>query len=205
MANKTQFNSLEEPVSGVTWKTALATGIEALLDFYGYQSDPHVRGTPMRVAQAFAELFSGVGQDPAAVLTTCFEENHYDQMITVCNIDFVSICAHHLLPFHGQAHFAYLPDKQIVGLSKIPRMVEILARRPQIQERLTQQLATVFQETVKPRGCAIMVEAWHACVGVRGVRKPGVSMRTTALTGLFLSNPAAKEEFLLTALRGNGK
>lgn len=166
----------------------------------------HFQDTPRRYVKGLLELIAGVNQDPAAVLKTGFEENHYNQMVSVEQIDFVSLCYHHLLPFHGVVHFAYLPNKRVVGLSKIPRMVEILARRPQIQERLTQQIVEVFQKAVQPKGCACMIEAWHSCVGIRGVRKPNTRMRTTALTGWFLARPAVKEEFLLSvAHRLGGK
>ena len=189
-------------LSGIT-RGMLEHAIEAMLrEVNGGELCQHTKDTPIRVARAYEELMSGVGQDPAAVLSASFEESHYNQMITVGDIDFVSLCSHHLLPFHGVAHFAYIPDGKVVGLSKIPRMIEILARRPQIQERLTQEIVDVFNETVSPVGCGVMVEAWHACMGIRGVRKPKAMMRTTALTGFFLERAAVKEEFLLTALHG---
>lgn len=154
--------------------------------------------TPLRIVGAYEELFWGLGKDPAAVLQTSFPDGNYDEMVTVCNIDFVSVCAHHLLPFTGYAHFAYLPDKRVVGLSKIPRMIDILARRPQIQENLTRRIVDVFQQVVEPRGCAVLVDAWHACVAIRGARKPRAMMRTTALTGWFLERPHLKREFFDT-------
>lgn len=166
----------------------------------GNHNSEHLKDTPKRFVRGFSELISGVHQDPEAVLKTGFEENHYNQMVAVEQIDFVSVCAHHLLPFHGVVHFAYLPNKKVVGLSKIPRMVEILSRRPQIQEQLTQQIVDTFQKVVQPKGCGCMIEAWHACVGIRGVRKPNTRMRTTALAGLFLTKPSVKEEFLMGVL-----
>jgi GTP cyclohydrolase I len=158
----------------------------------------NLKGTPDRMLRSYEEMFRGLGQDPAAVLQTAFPDGNYDEMVTVCNIDFVSVCAHHLLPFVGYAHFAYLPDRKVVGLSKIPRLVDILARRPQIQENLTRKIADIFQEVVEPRGCAVLVDAWHACVAIRGVQKPRAMMRTTALTGWFLEKPHLKREFFDT-------
>ena len=190
-------------VLSATARAALAAGIEAmLLEVNGGSLDLHTEDTPRRVVKAYEELLSGVGKDAAMALNTHFDEHHYNQMITVANIEFVSMCSHHLLPFHGVAHFAYIPDGKVVGLSKIPRMIDILAHRPQVQERLTQQIVDTFQSVVGPLGCGVMLEAWHACMGIRGVRKPEAMMRTTALTGLFLTKPEVKEEFLLTALRG---
>ena len=156
----------------------------------------HVERTPTRVVNAYSELLSGVREDPALVLRISFEETSYDEMVTVEDIDFVSVCAHHLLPFFGFCHFAYLPDKRIVGLSKIPRMIEILARRPQVQERLTRQIVDVFQQEIQPLGCGVMIRAWHGCVACRGVRKANLRMRTTALRGYFRDKPEVKSEFL---------
>ena len=180
-------------------ETAIAS---ALVDIFPNGDGDHVKDTPQRYVRGLLELISGVGQDPAAVLKTGFAESHYDQMISVEEIDFTSLCKHHLLPFEGTVAFGYLPNKRIVGLSKIPRMVEILSRRPQTQEQLTQQLVEVFQKTLRPKGCIAMVEARHGCLCYRGAKKPNARMRTTALTGLFLTRPAVKEEFLLAVLRG---
>lgn len=186
-------------INNLTWQASLSEGIRQMLSEFGeVGQENHTEGTPLRVVESYRELFSGVGKDPAEVLRVSFEEAHYNQMITVESIDFVSSCQHHLLPFYGTVNFSYLPDKRIVGLSKIPRMIDILARRPQVQERLTQQIVDTFQETVQPLGCAAMVRAWHACAAIRGVKKPNIRMRTTALTGYFLAKPAVKEEFLLS-------
>lgn len=166
----------------------------------------HLQKTPQRVLRALEDMLTGVEQDPRQVLQTAFSEQVYDEMILVTNIEFVSLCAHHLLPFQGRVHFGYLPDKRIVGLSKIPRLVEILARRPQIQERMTYDLVHIFFDTVQPLGCGAVVEASHGCVGIRGIRKPGAMMRTVALAGEFLKQPAMKAEFLAGARGdGNGK
>jgi len=177
-------------------KFDLENAIRQMLSETVSAEEDHIERTPERLVKAYEELFSGVGQDPAAVLRVSFEEVQYNQMITVESIDFVSVCMHHLLPFFGFVSFAYIPNKKVVGLSKIPRMVEIIARRPQVQERLTQQIVDVFQETVMPLGCGAMVRAWHGCVACRGVRKDNVRMRTTALRGVFLDKPEVKAEFL---------
>lgn len=182
---------------------AIRTAIGMIMqEVTGDDLDHHVRDTPNRVLLAYEELMSGVGDDPAAVLKTTFAED-CDELVVVSDIDFVSLCMHHLLPFVGKIHFGYLPDQQVVGLSKIPRMVEILARRPQIQERLGREIVRTFQEVVKPKGCGVIIDAWHGCVGVRGVRKPGAKMRTVALQGLFRDKVTLKDEFLTMALQGN--
>jgi GTP cyclohydrolase I len=188
--------------TGSPGEIALEAGIAHILAEIsnGDHNGEHLKNTPQRYVRGFLELVSGLKQDPASVLKTAFTENHYNQMIAVEQIDFVSICAHHLLPFYGIVNFAYLPNKKVVGLSKIPRMIEILSRRPQIQEQLTQQIVDTFQKVVQPLGCGCMIEAWHACVGIRGVRKPNTRMRTTALAGFFLTKPSVKEEFLMGVL-----
>ncbi len=117
-------------------------------------------------------------------------------MITVGDIGFTSLCAHHMLPFIGKCYFAYIPNKYIVGLSKIPRMIDILAHRLQVQETLSEEIVDCFQKTVKPRGCAIVIEASHMCMSIRGVKKEGAYMRTTALRGIFSKDESAKAEFL---------
>ena len=173
----------------------LAGAIDQMLKEVAGDDTEHIDRTPHRVVVAYAELLSGVREDPAHVLRVSFEESHYNQMIHVDSIDFVSVCVHHLLPFYGQVFFSYLPDKRIVGLSKIPRMVDILSHRPQVQERLTQQIVDTFHDTVQPLGCGAMVKAWHGCVACRGVRKANVRMRTTALRGYYIK-PEVKAEFL---------
>jgi len=174
----------------------LGEAIRQMLSEVAADDTEHTSETPRRVVAAYSELLNGVTKDPAEILRTSFEESSYNQMITVEAIDFISVCVHHLLPFYGQVTFSYLPDKRIVGLSKIPRMVDILAHRPQVQERLTQQIVDVFDATVQPLGCGAMIRAWHGCVACRGVRKANVRMRTTALRGYFLDKPEVKQEFL---------
>jgi GTP cyclohydrolase I len=176
------------------WQQDLATGIDAMLHAYPGMDPEHTKDTPHRVVHAFAEMMSGCLIDPVTVLQTTFNEASYSQMIVVADMDFVSLCSHHLLPFFGHVHFAYLPDKLLVGLSKIPRLVEVLARRPQIQEKLTDQIATAFQDKLHPKGCGVVVDAWHSCVSIRGVRKTNVRMRTAHLLGEF-QEPDVKAEF----------
>lgn len=156
----------------------------------------HIEKTPYRVMKALGEMLCGYYQDPVEILKTGFGKGTYDEMITVGNIGFHSLCAHHLLSFTGKVHFAYIPNETIVGLSKIPRMVEALSRRLQVQEELSEQIVDCFQNTVKPRGCAVLIEGIHLCCGARGVRKEGVVMRTTSLRGIFKKDESAKAEFL---------
>lgn len=182
-----------------TWEVLLANAIAAMLSSEAMACcvpAHHKADTPKRVVKAYTELFSGVGVNAASVLCTSFEEGEYDEMVHVESIDFTSVCMHHLLPFSGKAHFAYLPDKKIVGLSKIPRLIEVLAHRPQIQEQLTRQIGQVFMDTVQPKGCGVvMYDVSHSCTAIRGVRKPSARMRTTALFGCFKSG-SVKSEFL---------
>jgi GTP cyclohydrolase IA len=156
----------------------------------------HIKKTPLRVVKALQELLSGYQVDVAETLTTSFEIGKYNQMITVQDIKFTSLCAHHMLPFFGRMHFAYIPDGKIVGLSKIPRMIDALSRRLQVQETLGEEIVTTFQNIVKPKGCALMIESTHMCMSIRGVRKEGALMRTTALRGIFEKDASAKAEFL---------
>src|SRR3989440_4856928 len=148
-----------------------------------------LRETPQRVARMYEELFAGLHIEPATVLTKTFVEK-YDEMVLVKDISFESCCEHHLLPFFGKAHVAYVPNGKIVGLSKLARVVEIVARRPQVQERMTEEIADLIMHELQPRGVGVIVEASHSCMTIRGVRKPGTVMRTSALRGMFKTNPA---------------
>jgi len=144
-----------------------------------------LRDTPRRVARAYREIFAGLRQDPAEHLGRVFEQRS-DEPIIVTNIGFFSTCEHHLLPFHGQAHVAYLPgDGKVVGLSKLARTVEIFAKRPQLQERLTEQIADALQEHLQPAGCAVLVEAEHLCMRMRGVRSADARMTTMTRRGIY--------------------
>jgi len=160
--------------------------------------DPEREGlveTPRRIAKMYADLFSGLYEDPRAVLATGFQESH-KEMVVLKNIPFYSLCEHHFLPFHGQAHVGYLPDGRIVGLSKIARAVEIFAKRPQVQERLTSQIAECIEDVLNARGVGVVIEAEHLCMTSRGVRKPGSVMVTSAMRGAFRDDSNTRQEFL---------
>lgn len=160
--------------------------------------DPDREGlleTPARVARMYAEVFSGLHTDPAVHLRRTFTQTH-DEMVLVKDIDFASCCEHHLLPFVGKAHVGYLPAGRVVGLSKLARVVDGLARRPQVQERMTEDLADLIMTELQPRGVGVVIEATHMCMSVRGVRKPGAVTVTSALRGLFKTNPTTRAELL---------
>ena len=164
----------------------------------GVGEDPDregLRETPRRVADMYAEVFSGLREDPADVLRVGFEEGH-QEMVIVKDIPFYSMCEHHFLPFHGVAHVGYIPNGRVVGLSKLARAVEILARRPQLQERLSSQLADVIMETLAPQGVAIVIKAEHLCMTMRGIRKPGSLTVTSAMRGVFQRGSATRAEFM---------
>lgn len=154
-----------------------------------------LRDTPRRVARMYRELFAGMNADPAKHLQRVFHER-YDEIVLLRDINFFSLCEHHLLPFHGVAHVAYLPDGKVVGLSKLARTVDAFARRPQVQERMTCQIADALMEHLHPKGVAVVVEAEHLCMKMRGVQKPNGMMVTSALRGLFKENAASRAEVM---------
>lgn len=160
-----------------------------------------IRETPARVARMYAELFSGLHEDPREHLRKFFTEK-YDEVVLVRDISFNSVCEHHMLPFMGKAHVAYLPNGRVVGLSKIARVVEIVARRPQVQERMTETIAHLLGEELQARGVAVVVEAVHTCMTVRGIRKPGCVCVTSAMKGAFRSSPSTRAE-LMTLIYGD--
>jgi GTP cyclohydrolase I len=153
--------------------------------------------TPRRVAEMYAEICSGLNEDPARHLVTTFEAEH-DEMVMVRDIPLYSICEHHLVAFHGRAHVAYIPgaDGRITGLSKLARMVDGFAKRPQVQERLTMQIADAIVDALQPRGAFVLIEAEHLCMSMRGVRKPGTITVTSAVRGLFKDSPATRAEVM---------
>ncbi|HHX64407.1 MAG TPA: GTP cyclohydrolase I FolE [Chloroflexi bacterium] len=160
--------------------------------------DPQREGllrTPERVAAMYKEIFSDIGRDPADILAVGFEEDH-QEMVILRNIPFYSMCEHHLLPFHGRAHVGYIPSGRVVGISKIARVVETYARRPQLQERLTSQIADAIMEHVKPWGVGIVIEAEHLCMTMRGIRKPGSVVVTSASRGIFRTRTETRAEFM---------
>ena len=152
-------------------------------------------GTPKRVAAMFAQVFSGLQQDPGSILTVEFNEEH-EEMVLVKDVPFYSMCEHHLLPFSGRAHVAYIPRGKVVGISKLARVVELFARRPQLQERLTSQIADTIMQRLSPRAVAVIIEAEHTCMAMRGVQKPGSSIVTSAMRGTFRTHEAQRLEFL---------
>jgi GTP cyclohydrolase I len=154
-----------------------------------------LRDTPRRIAAMYNELFDGLHKDPVEVLSVGFEEGH-DEMVILREIPFYSMCEHHFMPFHGEAHVGYLPDGRIVGLSKIARAVDIFARRPQVQERLTGQIADCIDEVLGAKGVGVVIEAEHLCMTARGVRKPGSKMVTSAMRGKFREDSNTRQEFL---------
>ncbi|GAB3151190.1 GTP cyclohydrolase I FolE [Microbispora hainanensis] len=162
-----------------------------------------LRDTPARVARAFAEQFAGLGQRPEDALTTMFDADH-DEMVLVKDIEVMSTCEHHLLPFHGVAHIGYTPNEKgrITGLSKLARLVDVYARRPQVQERMTSQIADGLMQVLEPRGVIVVIEAEHMCMTMRGVRKPGAKTITSAVRGDFRSSEATRAEAMSLILRG---
>lgn len=150
--------------------------------------------TPERVARFYEEVFGGVHIDPGEVIDAFFGEEHYQEIVMVREIPFYSMCEHHFVPFHGQAHVAYMPQGRVTGLSKLARLVEGFARRPQMQERLTAQVADCLNDRLDPLGVLVVIEAEHLCMSMRGVRKPGAVTVTSAVRGIMESNPATRSE-----------
>ena len=160
-------------------------------------------GTPDRVVRAYEEWFAGYNEDPVSILERTFEETEgYDEMVVLRDIRFESFCEHHVAPIIGVAHCAYLPNKRVVGISKIARVIELYAKRLQIQEKLTSQIANAIQDVLRPRGVAVVVRATHQCMTTRGIRKSGVSMVTSRMLGAFRNNESTRREFL--SMIGNG-
>jgi GTP cyclohydrolase I len=153
--------------------------------------------TPTRVARAYREWFAGYAEDPADILSKTFEEvEGYDEMVVLRSIRFVSHCEHHLAPIIGQAHVAYLPDRRVVGISKLARLVDVYARRLQIQEKMTAQIANTVDAILRPKGVGVVIEAAHQCMTTRGAGKPGATLVTSQMIGAFRSDPSTRREFL---------
>lgn len=181
----------------------IARAVKEILSAIG--EDPERDGlldTPARVARYFEEVCGGLHTEPAEHLNKTFEVDH-DEVIVVRDITFFSICEHHLVPFFGRAHVGYLPepDGRITGLSKLARLVDGFAKRPQVQERLTSQIADAIEQKLRPRGVAVVLEAQHMCMSMRGIKKPGSETVTSSMRGLFRENPASREEVLQLILR----
>jgi GTP cyclohydrolase I len=154
-----------------------------------------LKDTPARIAEMYAEVFAGLRRDPKELLKVAFEDEEHEEMVVLKDIPFYSMCEHHFLPFHGLAHVGYIPKRRLVGISKLARVVETLARRPQLQERLTGQIADTIMEGLVAQGVGVVIEAEHLCMTMRGVRKPGSLLVTSANRGIFRSQPATRSEF----------
>ena len=186
--------------NGIINQAKIVTAVRMILEAIGEDPDREgLRDTPKRVAKMYSDLFQGLYEDPRDHLTVLFDEQH-DEMVLVKDVPFYSMCEHHLLPFHGKAHVAYLPRGKVVGLSKIVRVVEAFARRPQVQERLTSQIADLLMEELDAHGVAAVVEASHTCMTMRGVKKPGSNVVTSAMRGIFKTSEASRSEFMSLVL-----
>jgi GTP cyclohydrolase I len=178
-------------------KTAIEAATREILHHIGENPDREgLFRTPERVARMYDELTAGYHTDPIKLINDAVFDVDYDEMVIVKDIDFYSLCEHHMLPFFGQAHVAYVPDGKVVGLSKIPRIVEMFARRLQVQERMTRQIADFIQEVLHPLGVAVVVEGAHMCSMMRGVKKANATMTTSTMLGCFRENPAIRAEFM---------
>lgn len=183
---------------------AIAAAVLQMLEAIGEDPDREgLQGTPRRISDMYQEIFSGIGKDPVDQLGVTFEEDH-QEMVILRDIPFYSMCEHHLLPFHGVVHVGYIPRGKVVGISKIARVVETLARRPQLQERLTSEIANTIMRGLDPQGVAVVIEAQHLCMTMRGIKKPGTIVVTSANRGIFRDRPATRAEFF-SLFRGNDK
>lgn len=193
-------SSVSETGSDLRFKSANREAIESavrqILLAVGEDPDRNgLRETPGRVARMYAEMFGGLRKNPARHLEVLFDET-YDEMVLIRDISFTSMCEHHLLPFSGVAHVAYIPDGRITGLSKLARLVEDVSRRPQVQERMTEDIAAIIEEHLQCMGVGVVVEAEHSCMSIRGVRKPGSITTTSALRGALKTDLATRAEFM---------
>jgi len=182
----------------------IRAGVRLLFEGLGMDAeDPRISGTPDRVARMYDEIFAGLRQDPADVLDAVFEE-HHDGLVLVRDIPFSSMCEHHLVPFVGRAHVGYLPNEQgqVTGLSKLARLVDVAARRPGLQERVTSLIADALVDALKPRGAIVVIEAEHFCMTMRGVRKPGAMTVTSQVRGTMRDNPSTRAE-AMTLMMGH--
>jgi GTP cyclohydrolase I len=181
----------------------IASAVREILFAIGEDPDREgLRLTPQRVARMYAEVFAGLGADPRELVRALFTEN-YDELVVLRDITFFSMCEHHLLPFEGKAHIAYLPNGRVIGVSKLARVVEAFARRPQVQERLTTQIADLLMSELQAKGVAVVMEATHTCMTCRGVKKPGSIMVTSAMRGECKNNPSTRVEVMSLLHNGN--
>lgn len=199
------LDELEEGTSEVSSgvdKPRIERAVREILFAVGEDPDREgLRETPARVARMYAELFGGLHEDPRIHLRKFFTEK-YDEVVLVRDISFDSMCEHHMLPFMGKAHIGYLPGGRVVGLSKLARVVEVVARRPQVQERMTEEIARLLEEELEVKGVAVVIEAVHTCMTVRGVRKPGAVCVTSAMKGAFRTRPTTRSE-IMTLIYGD--
>jgi len=198
-ANQLQEEDVKESSPKPTWlnNANIETAVHSILSNIG--EDPEREGlekTPNRVARMYDELTTGYHVDPEKLINDAIFKVDYDEMVIVKDIDFYSLCEHHMLPFYGQAHVAYIPNGKVVGLSKIPRIVEMFARRLQIQEQMTSEIANFIQTTLNPQGVAVVIEGAHMCAMMRGVKKDNISMITSKMLGCFRENEKTRAEFL---------
>jgi GTP cyclohydrolase I len=185
--------------------TAAEQAVSQLLKALGERPEREgLKNTPRRVARMYTELLAGYRTDPDTIVNGAIFNITYDEMVIVRDIEFYSLCEHHLLPFLGRAHVAYMPSGKVIGLSKIPRIVDLYARRLQVQERMTRQIADQVQALLEPTGVAVVVEGLHLCSMMRGVKKHGARMTTSAMHGAFRTNIATRQEFLDNIGRGSG-
>jgi GTP cyclohydrolase IA len=184
----------------------LRQGVRLLFEGLGLDpADPGIKDTPERVARMFDEVFAGLLVDPADVLDVVFEEGH-DELVLIRDIPFASYCEHHLVPFVGRAHVGYIPNEkgQVTGLSKLARLVDVIAKRPNLQERVTTRIADTLEESLAPRGVMVVIEAEHYCMSMRGVRKPGAMTVTSAVRGIMREDPRTRSEVMALAMGHGG-
>lgn len=205
---KVKSNGFAHPVPPLTVDTRKAAIEDAVRDILvNVGEDPDREGllrTPHRVAKMYGEVLEGYDIDPVALVNGALFDVEYDEMVVVKDIEFFSMCEHHMLPFYGRAHVAYIPSEKIIGLSKIPRMVDMFARRLQVQERMTRQIADMIDEVLQPQGVAVVVEGSHMCSMMRGVEKEHPRMVTSAMLGLFKTDAATRNEFMEHLRRPGG-
>lgn len=183
---------------------AIQDAVKNMLSAFGENPERDgLKRTPERVARMYEELLSGYRTDPIALVNDALFEVDYDEMVIVRDIEFYSLCEHHMLPFLGRAHVAYMPKDRVIGLSKIPRIIDMFSRRLQVQERMTRQVADFLQELLQPRGVAVVVEGIHLCSMIRGVKKHDSRMTTSSMLGAFRNNMATRMEFLDNISRGS--
>jgi GTP cyclohydrolase I len=184
-------------------KQAIESSVQQLIEAVGENPDREgLQGTPERIGRMYSEILGGYRQDPEAVINNALFEAEYDDMVIVRDIEYYSLCEHHMLPFMGRAHVAYIPNGKIIGLSKIPRIVDMFSRRLQVQERLTRQIANFICDVIDPLGAGVIVEGLHLCSMMRGVRKHDARMTTTTMVGSFRNSLATRQEFLDSVSRG---